>query len=124
MRSDDPSDVSIATMEVEQLERPPLLSTGGNGSVASPVAGSRLLYRPSSRATRINSMEGVVEQPQQQQRIRLASSVLSVATIIKTEPRSDSSPPPPPPSSASSLPPANSPSATPVRRSRSRIHTG
>lgn len=98
-------------MEVEQLERAPLLT---NPTVASSAG---RFYRPASR-NRVNSMEGVMEQPQQQpqqqqqQRIRLASSVLSVATIIKTEPRSDSSPP------------LNSPSASSIRRSRSRISTG
>ena len=92
-------------MEVEQLER-------------STSAAPGRFYRPASR-NRVNSMDGVVmgsdqpQQQQQQQRIRLASSVLSVATIIKTEPRSDSSPPL-----------VNSPSASSIRRSRSRISTG
>lgn len=95
-------------MEVEQLER-------------SSASAAGRFYRPASR-NRVNSMEGVVlgsdqqpqqQQQQQQQRLRLASSVLSVATIIKTEPRSDSSPPL-----------VNSPSASSIRRSRSRISTG
>jgi hypothetical protein len=114
-------------MEVEQLER---------SSTVSSAAG-RVFYRPASR-NRLNSMEGVVisgsepqqqQQQQQQQRIRLASSVLSVATIIKTEPRSSVDSPNSSiqqqqqhnSSSCSSPSPS---SASSIRRSRSRISTG
>nr|BAF49030.1 ecdysone receptor A1 [Daphnia magna] len=79
-------------------------------------------------------MEGVVisgaETQQQQQRIRLASSVLSVATIIKTEPRNSDSPTTTPlqqqqqHNSSSSCSSPSPSSASSIRRSRSRISTG
>ena len=111
-------------MEVEQLER---------SSTVSSAAG-RVFYRPASR-NRINSMEGVVisgsePQQQQQQRIRLASSVLSVATIIKTEPRSSVDSPNSSTQQQQQQQQHNSSScsspssASSIRRSRSRISTG